>query len=37
MNEDNFGVGFAVRKNIVPTIKDFKVINPRLALLKIET
>lgn len=29
-----FGVGFAVRKNVVPTIKDF---NPRLALLKIET
>jgi len=27
-------VGFAVRKNIVPTIKEFRVINPRLAYLK---
>jgi len=32
-----YGVGFAVRKNIVPTIKDFRIINPKLALLKIET
>ncbi|XP_015368877.1 PREDICTED: uncharacterized protein LOC107165236 [Diuraphis noxia] len=32
-----FGVGFAVRKNIVPTIEVFRVINPRLALLKIES
>ncbi|XP_029348373.1 uncharacterized protein LOC100575877 [Acyrthosiphon pisum] len=32
-----YGDGFSVRKNIVPTIKDFRIINPRLALLKIET
>jgi len=32
-----FGVGFAVRKNIAPMIKDFRVINPRLALLEIKT
>jgi hypothetical protein len=32
-----FRIGFAVRKTIVPTIKDFRVINLRLALLKIET
>lgn len=31
-----FGVGFSVRKNIVPTITDFRVINSRLPLLKIE-
>jgi len=32
-----FGVGIEVRKNVVSTIKDFRVIKPRLELLEIET
>jgi hypothetical protein len=34
MNEQRqFGTGFAVHKSLIPNIREFKVINPRISLL----
>jgi len=31
-----FGTGFAVHKNLVPSVREFKSINPRISVLTIE-
>jgi len=36
MKEDNSRVAFAVHTNVVAKIKEFRVINPRLAYLIVE-
>jgi len=32
-----FGTGFAVHKILVPSIKDFKYVNPRISVLSLST
>lgn len=32
-DQRQFGTGFAVHKNLIPTIKNFKDVNPRISIL----
>jgi len=36
-DQRQFGAGFAVHKSLIPTIKDFKDVNPRISVLTLST